>query len=117
MASEEPTHTLGEPRLRGTTQPIRRNLVLVARRPERFVFTDFCEVAAYCREMAPDIFPIPLFDAPSSLLRFLSFIRPTLIFAPRRLLFYHPLRGIVRSGQLLPKSPGTRDRPLHAERR
>ena len=68
------------------------------------MFTDFCEIAAYCREMAPDVRPIPLFDTAASLLRKLIFMRPTLTFAPRRLLFYHPLRGTVRSGKLLPKS-------------
>ena len=87
-----------------TPQPIRRNLVMVARRSERFAFADFHEIAAHCREMAPDIRPIPLLDAPASLLRNLIFLRPTLVFAPRRLLFYHPLRGTVRSGKLLPKS-------------
>ena len=77
---------------------------MVARRRERSVLRDFCEVAAYCRQMAPDIRPIPLLDGPSSQLRHSIFIRPTLIFALRRLLFYHPLRGVVRSSKLLPKS-------------
>jgi hypothetical protein len=77
---------------------------MVARRRERFVLRDFHEVAAYCRQMAPDIRPIPLLDSPSSQLRHSIFIRPTLIFALRRLLFYHPFRGVVRSSKLLPKS-------------
>ncbi len=104
MAGEEPAEFRQDMTSSETTLPTRRNLVLVARRRERFVFSDFCEIASYCREMAPDIRPIVLFDAPTSLLRNFIFARPTLIFATRRLLFYHPLRGAVRSGKLLPKS-------------
>jgi hypothetical protein len=58
--------------------PIRRNLVMVSRRREPFVLRDFCEVAAYCRQMAPDIRPIPLFDAPFTQLVYAIFTRPTL---------------------------------------
>jgi hypothetical protein len=77
---------------------------MVSRRREPFVLRDFCEVAAYCRQMAPDIRPIPLFDAPFTQLVYAIFTRPTLIFALRRLLFYHPVRGVLRSSKLLPKS-------------
>jgi hypothetical protein len=52
-----------------STTPVRRNLVMVARRSARFAFDDFCQVAAHCRAIAPDIRPLVLFDAPSSMLR------------------------------------------------
>lgn len=80
------------------------NLVMVARRREPHVLRDFREVAAICRHIAPDIRPIAIFDAPSSQLRYSFFLRPTLIFALRRLLFYHPFNGALRSSKLLPKS-------------
>ncbi len=86
------------------TLPSRRNLVLVARRTEPYVMADLRQVATHCRELAPDIRPIPLLDAPRSLFRVLIATHPTLVFATRRLLFYHPLRGTVRTGRLLPKS-------------
>jgi len=52
---------------------------MVARRREPYVLRDFCEVAAYCRQMAPDIRPIPIFDAPWNQLGYSIFLRPTLI--------------------------------------
>jgi hypothetical protein len=85
-------------------QPFRCNLLLVARRAERHVRTDLQKVAEYCRGIAPDIRVFVLTDNPLSLLRLDLAARPTLVFAPRRLLFYHPVRGTVRSGLLLPKS-------------
>ena len=106
MKSEKLPQTYRDMTSSRTTPPIHRNLVLVARRQERYLFNDFCEIAAYCREMVPDVRPIPLFDTAASRLRKLIFIRPTLTFVPRRLLFYHPLRGTVRSGKLLPKKRG-----------
>jgi hypothetical protein len=104
MTSGKPAQTYLDMTSSTTTTQIRRNLVLVARRRERHVFTDFGKIAAYCREMAADVRPILLLDTAASLLRTLIFTRPSMIVAPRRLLFYHPLRGAVRSGKLLPKS-------------
>ena len=104
MTSGTPAEVLPDPESGEALPRIRRNLVMVARRGEQFAFDDFREIAAYCRQMAPEIRPIPFFDTAASLLRYFALLRPTLIFAPRRLLFYRPIRGIVRSGRLLPKS-------------
>ena len=82
-----------------------RNLLLVARLRQPNMLDDFRKIAAHCREIDSTIRPIPLLDAPWSTLRALAFAaRSTLVFAPQRLLFFHPLRGVVRSGRLLPKS-------------
>jgi hypothetical protein len=83
----------------------RRNLVLVARPRQPNMIADFRQIAAHCRDLASDVRPIPLLDSPRSILRaILHAAHPTLVFAPQRLLFYHPLRGAVCSGRLLPKS-------------
>jgi hypothetical protein len=82
-----------------------RNLPLVARLRQPNTLDDFRQIAAHCRDIDSAIFPIPLLDAPWSAPRALAFVaRPTLVFAPQRLLFFHPLRGAIRSGSLLPKS-------------
>jgi hypothetical protein len=87
------------------TQSKRRNLVLVARPRQPNMAVDFEQIAAYCRELAPDIVPTVLLDSAWSLPRAISLAAaPTLVFAPQRLLFYRPLRGTVRTGHLLPKS-------------
>ena len=84
---------------------LRRNLLLVARPRQSNMLDDFRQIAAHCRDIDSTIRPIPLLDAPWNLLRAPAFAaRPTLVFAPQRLLFFHPLRGVVRSGRLLPKS-------------
>jgi hypothetical protein len=83
----------------------RRNLVLVARPRQANIIADFQKIVAHCREIASDIHPIGILDAPRSLLRtILLAANPTLVFAPQRLLFFHPLRGAVFRGKLLPKS-------------
>jgi hypothetical protein len=86
-------------------QSTSRNLVLVARMRQPDMVADFNQIAAHCREIAPDIAPTVLLDSPWSFPRaiFLA-ASPTLVFAPQRLLFFHPLRGTVRCGRLLPKS-------------
>ena len=78
---------------------------MVARGRQPNMIADFNQIAAHCRDIASDVCPITLLDSPRSILRAIFLAAyPTLVFAPQRLLFYHPLRGTVCSGRLLPKS-------------
>jgi hypothetical protein len=86
-----------------TTAP--RNLVLVARPREPGILADFKQVAGFCRELDPMIHVIAICDSPWSLpIALKTSTRPTLVFSPQRLFFFHALRGTVRSGHLLSKS-------------
>lgn len=83
----------------------RWNLVLVRRPGYRHMIDDFQKIARHCRAIDPNIRPLLNIDSPWGALRAIGAIRrPTLVFSPRRMLFYHPLRGTVRAGKLLAKS-------------
>ncbi|HLI79404.1 MAG TPA: hypothetical protein VKV03_05445 [Candidatus Binataceae bacterium] len=83
----------------------RWNLVLVTRPRYRHLIADFQQIAAHCRAIDPNIRPLIHIDSPWGALRVLgAMLTPTLVFSPRRLLFYHLPRGTVRAGKLLAKS-------------
>ena len=83
----------------------RWNLVLVTRPNYRHLTDDYQQIAAHCREIDPTIRPLIHLDSPWGALHAIgAMLKPTLVFSPRRMLFYHPLRGTARAGKLLAKS-------------
>jgi len=82
-----------------------RNLVMVVRRDQTDICRDFERIAAHCREIDPSIGAFVVYDSPATNVTALSAVfRPTMIFAPQRLLLFHPIRGAIRRGKLLSKS-------------
>src|SRR5215468_10227305 len=80
-----------------------RNLVLV-HEPDIQDFADLEAIAAEVRAMAPDIEAFIASNViSSSVTRKLAARRPTLVYSPTELRRFHPVRGKIYAGALIPK--------------